>query len=79
MIGDAEKVEVDELVVLQKFDGDGTDPEKEIERLTIHNGNVVSHDRVESGVVVGPVPEEENLTGKSVGRLMTPEEAKEEI
>lgn len=65
---ESEEVKVDEVVVLSKFEGDSTDPQDEVERLTIDNGLVVSHDKIESGEVAGPV-EEGNLTGVEVGRL----------
>lgn len=63
------KVSVDEQVVLSKFDGDSTDAKDEVERLTVDNGLVVSHDVIENGEVVGPV-KENNLTGKDIGRLI---------
>lgn len=65
-------VEVDEQVVLSKFESpdgsDSTAPEHEFERLTVSNGLVVSHDRIENGEVAGPV-EDGNLTGVNVGTL----------
>lgn len=72
--GEAEQVEVDELVVLKKFEGD-PEPENEFERLTIHNGEVISHEHVENGQPVGPV-EDSELLGKNIGPLMQ-EQAKE--
>lgn len=60
-------VNVEELVVLSKFEGK-PEPENEFERLTIHNGVVVSHDEVSEGLVVRPVPDSE-IVGKNVGSL----------
>ena len=51
---ESEEVVIDEHVVLSKFEGEAL-PENEIERITIHNGEIVSHDKVENGEVVGPV------------------------
>jgi hypothetical protein len=76
-IGDLENVEVDEQVVLSKYEGDSTEPEAEFERVVVVNGDVVEHVLVENGEVVGPVPEEQNLTGTNIGRLMSPEEKEE--
>lgn len=67
------EVNVDERVVLQKFEGDPL-PENEVERVTIHNGEVVAHERVEHGEVVGPV-EDSELLGANVGHLI-PNESK---
>lgn len=64
---DAPVVEADELVVLSKFEGD-PEPENEFERLTVHNGDVVAHDLIEGGEVVGPVPDSD-LLGKNIGYL----------
>jgi hypothetical protein len=72
---DAQDVEVIEHAVLSKFDGDGTDPKNEVERVTIIDGETVSHDRIENGEVVGPVPPEESLVGQSSGRFIPKEEA----
>lgn len=70
---DIPELTIDENVVLSKYehpDGETTtDPAFEIERLTISNGEVVSHERIEDGKVVGPV-EEGNLTGENFGRLI---------
>ncbi len=66
---DNTKIGVDELVVLSKFEGDPL-PENEFERLTIHNGIVESHCRVEGGMLVGPVLAD-NLVGKDIGTLMS--------
>jgi hypothetical protein len=63
-----ENLEVDELVVLSKFDGDSTDSESEVERVTVHNGEVVSHEIIENGEVVGPVPNS-TLVGQDLGYL----------
>jgi hypothetical protein len=69
MINDEEKLEVKEEVVLQKFEGEAL-PENEFERLTVLNGEVVSHNRIENGEIAGPV-EEGNLTGTDIGRLLS--------
>jgi hypothetical protein len=73
---EAQEVNVDEKVVLSKFehpDGeDTTDPEFEVERLTVFNGEVVAHEVIENGAPVGPV-QENNLTGQDIGRLLTSE------
>lgn len=71
-MNEAAPVEVKEEVVLSKFDGDGTDPSTEVERITVLNGTVVSHDVIENQEVVGPV-EEDNLTGQDFGRLFPTE------
>jgi len=65
---DTPEVKVDELVVLSKFDGDSTHPDDEVERVTIHNGFVVSHEVVENGEVVGQV-ENSDIVGKDIGVL----------
>lgn len=62
------KLDVDELVVLSKFDGNSTAPETEVERVTIYNGEVVGHDIIENGEVVGPVADSD-LVGKDIGYL----------
>lgn len=69
------EVNVDEQVVLQKFEGDPL-PENEFERVTIQNGEVVAHDRVENGEVVGPV-EGSDILGANVGALFPTDNAKE--
>lgn len=69
---EASNVNVDELVVLSKFDGNSTDPQDEVERVTIDNGIIVSHDVVENGEVVGPV-ENSEIIGKDIGRLTSDE------
>lgn len=68
-MNEAQEVEVDESVVLSKFDGDAA-PENEVERLTVNNGLVVEHVVIKDGEVVGPVGEG-NLAGKDIGRLVT--------
>lgn len=68
------KTAVDELVVLQKFEGDPL-PENEFERLTIHNGVVVAHEEVSGGEVTGPVADSE-LLGVNIGTLTS--QSKEE-
>lgn len=66
-MNESQQVGVDELVVLSKFEGDPV-PENEFERVTVHNGEIVSHDVVENGEVTGPV-EESDLLGKDIGYL----------
>lgn len=46
-----QEVEVQEIVVLSKFEGDPV-PENEFERLHIVNGEVVAVDKIENGEVV---------------------------
>lgn len=67
---------VHEKVVLSKFDGDTTHVDAEVERITVDNGLVVSHDVIEKGEVVGSVPNSEIL-GKDIGTLMVPQPAEE--
>jgi hypothetical protein len=69
---DETRTGVEELVVLSKFEGD-PDPENEFERISIQNGVVVSHDRIENGDVVGPV-EDSDILGADIGRLMSQQE-----
>lgn len=64
------EVQVDEIAILSKFDGDSTDPADEVERITIQNGTVVSHDVIADGEIVGPV-EDDNKVGADVGRLLS--------
>lgn len=66
-MNEQQQVDVDEHVVLSKFEGDPV-PENEFERVTIHNGEVVSHDVVEQGEVTGPV-EDSDLLGQDIGYL----------
>ena len=66
---DKEDVKVEEVVVLSKYDGDTTSVDKEVERLTVKDGYVVSHDVIEQGEVVGPV-EGSTLVGTDIGRLI---------
>lgn len=61
-------VSVKEEVVLQKFEGDNTLPENEVERLVVVDGKVVAHNKIENGEVVGEV-EEGSLLGKDIGLL----------
>jgi hypothetical protein len=61
---------VNEEVVLSKFDGDEQVPEAEVERISIINGVVVSHDVINNGEVVGPV-EDSDILGKDIGRLVS--------
>jgi len=58
---------VDELVVLSKFEGDAI-PDNEFERVTIHNGVVVSHDEVLNGIITGPVVDSD-IVGQDIGTL----------
>lgn len=71
-MNDEQFVDMDEKVVLSKFEHpeglDTTDPNFEVERLTVFNGEVVAHEQIENGVPVGPVGEG-NLTGQDLGRL----------
>ena len=53
---ETQDVVVDEVVVLRKFEGDEL-PENEIERITIRNGEVTAHEKIENGEVVGSVDE----------------------
>lgn len=76
------EVQVDELVVLQKFDGEindkSTEKERrdaERERVVVHNGVIVEHSVVENGEVVGPV-EDSEIVGKDVGVLFPNENDK---
>ena len=71
MAGDDQNVEVDEHVVLSKFEGEPV-PESEFERLTIVNGTVVAHEQIENQEVVGPV-EDSEILGKDIGRLASEE------
>lgn len=50
-MNDNENLQVDELVVLSKYEGD-PEPENEIERITIHNGQRIAHEKIENGEVV---------------------------
>lgn len=69
MIGDLENLEVDELVVLKKFEGEPL-PENEFERITVFNGEVVAHEKIENGEVTGPV-ESDSLLGNNIGPFLT--------
>lgn len=68
---DTTNTQVDEQVVLSKFEGEPI-PENEFERLTIVNGDVVAHEQIENGEVVGDV-EDSPLLGKNIGRLASDE------
>lgn len=72
-LNEVPEVQVDEHVVLSKFDGEQATPENEVERLVIHNGLVVEHNIIENGEVVGPVEGEESLHGKEIGKLIPTE------
>lgn len=72
---DEQEFNVDEQVVLQKFDGEPL-PENEVERITILNGEIVAHERVENGETVGPV-EDSEIVGADVGRLFSIDSAEE--
>ena len=52
MIGEETPVVVDEKVVIQKFNGDSTDPEDEFERVHLHNGKITHIETIEHGEVV---------------------------
>lgn len=51
MIGESENVQVEERIVLQKFEGDAL-PENEFERIHLLNGEVVAVEKIENGEVV---------------------------
>jgi hypothetical protein len=70
---ETQSVKIDEIVVLSKFDGNSTDPQDEFERVTINNGTIVSHDRIENGEVVGAV-ENSEIIGQDIGRLIPSKE-----
>jgi hypothetical protein len=67
---DKTRLAVKEEIVLSKYEGDGTDPATEFERITIVNGHVTNHDKIKNQKIIGPVGPEENLTGKSIGTLL---------
>ena len=71
-----EKLDAQEQVVLMKYEGDPK-PENAFERLVIENGQVVSHEKLSNGEVVGPV-EESEILGRFVGTL-TPIETEKEV
>lgn len=64
-------VVAEEKVVLQKFEGEPL-PENEFERITVDNGLVTRHEKIENGEVVGPV--EDSLVGTDIGRLLSQEQ-----
>lgn len=70
---DTQPVQVSEVVVLSKFDGEEAVPEKEVERLTVKDGEVISHEVIENGEPVGPV-EGSDLVGKDIGTLIVNKE-----
>lgn len=51
MIGEEQEVKVDEVVVLEKFEGD-PEPENLTERIHIKNGEVVAVEKVVDGEIV---------------------------
>lgn len=51
MISDQNNVEVDEKTVLEKFEGEPR-PENLIERIHIHNGDIVKWEKFEDGELV---------------------------
>ena len=51
MMQEEDKVVIDEKIVLSKFDGDPL-PENEVERVHIHNGQIVAWEKIENGEVV---------------------------
>lgn len=57
-------VVIKEQFILQKYNGDPL-PENEFERITFEGDRIVSHERIENGVPVGPVLEN-NLAGQEV-------------
>lgn len=59
---------VSEEVVLRKYNGDPL-PENEFERLTIKDGIVISHDRIDNSEVVAAI-EASDIIGKNIGRLI---------
>lgn len=69
---EVQSFEVNEVTVLSKFDGDSTDPKDEVERVTVDNGLVVSHDIIVNGEVVGPV-EGSPILGEDIGRFISDE------
>lgn len=52
MINEEPEVQIDEVAVLEKFDGDGNDPKNLVERITIRNGEIESWEHFENGVLV---------------------------
>lgn len=58
-MNDDSLVKIDEKVVLSKFEGEPL-PENEIERIHIHNGEIVSWERIDNGVVVERLDKEVN-------------------
>lgn len=69
------EVVIDEVVVLSKFEGEPI-PENEFERVAIQNGEVIAHDIIEHGEVVGPV-ENSEIIGADVGSLISQDTVKE--
>lgn len=67
-MADVALFEVSEVVILSKFNGDSTDPQDEVERVTVDNGLVVNHDVIIDGEIAGPV-EDSEILGKDIGRL----------
>ncbi len=68
---DNSAVDVNEQVVLQKFEGEPV-PENEYERLVVENGLVTQHYKIENGNVAGPV--EDSLVGVEICRLVNMKE-----
>jgi hypothetical protein len=48
-MSDPTPVEVHEYAVLEKFDGEGTDPANLVERIHIENGEIIKHETWENG------------------------------
>ena len=67
-----QKLQVQEVVVLDKFKGNSTAAKDLIERIKVVNGLVAAHDKFENGEEVGPV-ENSELLGKDIGYLTQPD------
>ena len=50
-MNDTQDVVVDEVMVLSKFEGEPL-PENEIERMHIHNGEVIRIEKIENGEII---------------------------
>jgi len=50
-VDDSERVVIEEVVVLSKFEGDPL-PENEFERVHVVNGEIVKVEKIENGEVV---------------------------
>lgn len=67
-IQDDNPVDVNENVVLAKYDGDSTDHVDMIERIVVENGVVTEHNTYDAGTDMGPVKDSE-LLGQDIGRF----------